>query len=114
MQLLLQWVVNAVALLVVAALFKNIRLNGFGSALVAALVIGVLNVFLGTVLHFLALPVTFLTLGLFALAINAFLFWLAGRLLAGFRVDGCFSAFFGAIVYSILTTVMTNLLFPAV
>jgi putative membrane protein len=63
------------------------------------------------VLHILALPVTFLTLGLFALVINAFLFWLAGNLLSGFVVEGFFAAFFGAIVYSILTTVMTNLLF---
>lgn len=113
MQLLLQWVVNAVALLVVAALFKNVKLKGFGSALLAALVIGVLNVFLGTILHFLALPVTFLTLGLFALVINAFLFWLAGSVLPGFEVDGCFSAFFGAIVYSILTTILSNFLFAA-
>ena len=107
----LQWVVNALALLLVAALFKNVKLKGFGSALLAALVIGILNVFLGTFLQFLALPVTFLTLGLFALVINAFLFWLAGNLLSGFVVEGFFAAFFGAIVYSILTTVMTNLLF---
>ena len=111
MNLLLQWVVNAVALLVVAAIFKNIKLKGFGSALLAALVIGILNVFLGTFLQILALPVTFLTLGLFALVINAFLFWLAGNLLSGFEVEGAFSAFFGAIVYSILTTVISNLLF---
>jgi putative membrane protein len=112
MNLLIHWVVNAVALLVVAALFKNVKLKGLGSALAAALVIGLLNVFLGTVLQFLALPITFLTLGLFALVINAFLFWLAGNLLSGFEVEGAFSAFFGSIVYSILTTAIANLVFP--
>ncbi len=114
MNMLLHWVVNALALLVVGALFKNIRVKGFGSALLGVLVIGILNVFLGPVLQFLALPVTFLTLGLFALVINSVLFWIAGSVLEGFAVEGCFAAFFGSLVYSLLTTLAGRLLFAPV
>ena len=110
MHLLVRWLVHAGALAVVAGLFPGIRLKGFGSAMIAAAIIGLLNVTLGVVLHFLALPITFLTLGLFALVINAFLFWLAGALLSGFDVEGKWTALFGSIVYTFLAHGLLHLL----
>ncbi len=112
MHLLLRWLVCAVSLLIVSKLFKGIRVKSFGSALVAAAVIGLLNAFLGPILHLLSLPLTILTLGLFALVVNAFLFWLAGVFLEGFDVEGGWTAFFGSIVYSLLTHGILAVLWP--
>src|SRR5262249_3855561 len=91
--------------------FRNIKVKGFGSAMLAVLVIGALNTFLGPILQFLGFPLTLLTLGLFALVINAFLFWAAAAMLSGFDVEGPFSAFFGSIVYSIISALLTILVF---
>ncbi|MFO0983424.1 MAG: phage holin family protein [Planctomycetota bacterium] len=108
-RLLVHWVINSISLLVVGALFRKIEVKDFGSAMIAVLVIGAFNVVLGPVLQLLALPATILTLGLFALCVNAFLFWAAGSMLRGFRVEGCFAALFGSVVYSVLTTALSQL-----
>lgn len=101
---LLVWVLCAAALMLVGQLFQGVWVKSFGSALLAALVIGLINVFLGPVLILLTFPVTLLTLGLFSFILNGFLFWLAGRLLSGFRVQGGCAAIGGAFVYSLLVT----------
>ena len=81
MTLLLVWILNAVALLVVAYVLPGIVVASFGSALLAALVLGLINMLVKPVLILLTLPITVVTLGLFLLVLNALMFWLAGSML---------------------------------
>jgi putative membrane protein len=110
MSLLLVWVINAVALLGVAYLMPSIHVASFWSALIAALVLGLVNALIRPVLVILTLPVTLLTLGLFILVINALLFWFVGSILQGFQVASFGSAFFGALLYSIISFLLSWLL----
>ncbi len=104
---LVVWLVTAVGLLIVSKLPLGIEIKDFGTALVSALVLGLLNALLRPVLGFLFFPVTFLTLGLFALVLNAFVFWLASKLVSGFHLrGGALSALIGPIVLSFLTWVI--------
>ena len=109
MKLLLIWLLNALALFIVASLVPGVRLEGFGSALVAVVVLGLVNTVVRPLFILLTLPVTFLTLGLFLFVINALLFWFAGDILSGFRVDGFLAALFGSIAYSIASWLLSSL-----
>ena len=109
MRLLLVWLVNALALIAVAYLVPSIHVASFTSALIAALVLGLVNAVIRPVLVILTLPVTVLTLGLFILVINALLFWLVGSILDGFRVAGFWGAFFGSILFSIVSWLLSSL-----
>ena len=102
MHLILSWVITAVALLVVARVVRGIEVDGFGVALVSAIVIGLVNAVLGPILQILALPITFLTLGLFAFVVNGLLLKLAAAVMPGFRINGCLPAVFGAILMSLI------------
>src|SRR6266446_8540876 len=113
MRLLLVWLVNAVALLLLPYLMFSIRVDSFATALVAALVLGLINTFIRPLLILLTLPVTLLTLGLFIFVINGLLFWLVGSFVEGFHVAGFWSAVFGAIVYSIISWALSALILPA-
>ena len=106
MRIILKWLLSAVALLAVAYLYKGVQVNSFGSALIAAAVIGLLNMVVRPVLVVLTLPVTIVTLGLFLFVINALLFWAASGLLAGFHVDGFVAALIGSLIYSLLGLVI--------
>lgn len=108
--LLLTWIINAVALLAVAFLMPSITISNFAAALIAALVLGLVNALIRPVLVFLTLPVTLLSLGFFILVINGLLFWFVGSLVPGFTVAGFWSGFFGAIVYSIISWLLSALL----
>ncbi|MGB3277143.1 MAG: phage holin family protein [Castellaniella sp.] len=110
MMLLLVWILNAVALLIVAYILPGITVASFGSALIAALVLGLLNTVIKPLLILLTLPLTIVTLGLFLLVLNALVFWFAGSVLKGFQVDGFWWAVIGAIVYSIVSTALAGLL----
>lgn len=110
MGLLLVWILNAVTLLIVAYLLPGISLASFGSALIAALVLGLLNTLVKPVLVLLTLPITVVTLGLFLLVLNALLFWFAGSILKGFQVQGFWWALAGAIVYSLISGLFSRLL----
>jgi putative membrane protein len=103
MGLLIRLVVNAVALIVVAYVVPGIHVSGFGGALLAALILGIVNAVLRPVLILLSLPLELLTLGLFTLVINALLLWLVGALHVGLTVDGFWPAFWGAIVMAIVS-----------
>lgn len=109
MTLILVWLLNAVALLIVAYLLPGITVVGFGSALVAALVLGLLNTLVKPVLVLLTLPITIVTLGLFLLVLNALVFWLAGSILRGFQVNGFWWAMAGAILYTIVSGLLSRL-----
>ena len=110
MTLLLVWILNAVALLVVAYILHGITVASFGSALIAALVLGLLNTLVKPLLIVLTLPITIVTLGLFLLVLNALVFWFAGSILKGFQVEGFWRALIGAIVYSLVSGLLSGLL----
>ena len=110
MRLLLAWVFNAMALIAVAYLVPGIRVDGFGAALVAALFLGLVNTLLRPVLVILTLPITLVTLGLFILVINGFLFWFVGSVLNGFTVSGFWNGVAGAILYSVFSWAMATLI----
>lgn len=99
---LLRWLLLAGALLLVAYLYPGVKVSGFGSALIAAAVLGLFNTLLRPLLVLLTLPVTVLTLGLFLFVINAAMFWLAAGVLSGFQVTGFVAALIGSLIYSVL------------
>lgn len=108
--LLLIWLLNAVALLAVAYLLPGIAVASFGSAMVAALVLGLLNTIIKPILVFLTLPITILTLGLFLLVLNALVFWFAGSILSGFKVNGFWWAMIGALLYTVISGLLSTVL----
>ncbi|MEA2666805.1 MAG: putative rane protein [Candidatus Eremiobacteraeota bacterium] len=109
MGFLIRLVVNALAMLCVAYIVPGVHVTGFGGALIAALILGIVNAVLRPILVILSLPLEILTLGLFTLVINALLFWLVGRLGVGLYVDGFWPAFWGAIVMSIVSWILSAL-----
>ena len=110
MNLLIAWLVNTVSLIAVAYLMPSIRVDTFVTALIAALVLGLVNAIIRPVLVLLTLPVTLLTLGLFIFVINGLLFWAVGSFVKGFVVDGFWAGFLGAIVYSLISWLLSALL----
>jgi len=103
MRLLVRWIVNAIALLVVTRVVDGIRADDFTSILVAALVLGLLNAVVRPILFILTLPITIVTLGLFVFVLNAIMFWLASAFVDGFTVSGPFPALLGALLFSVIS-----------
>ncbi|SOY39980.1 conserved hypothetical protein; putative TRANSMEMBRANE PROTEIN [Cupriavidus taiwanensis] len=110
MRLLVVWIINAVALFVLPYIIPSIHIKSFGSAMLAALVLGLVNTLIRPLLVILTLPVTLLTLGLFIFVINALLFLFVGNLLSGFTVDGFWAALLGSILYSVISWLLASLL----
>lgn len=110
MRFLLVWVLNAVALLIVAYLFPGVQVQDWMAAAVAALVLGLVNALVKPVLFILTLPVTVLTLGLFLLVLNALLFWGVASVVPGFHVTGFWAAMLGAILYSLIAWALSAIL----
>ena len=106
MRLLLHWILSAVALLIVSNLIPGFVLTGFVAALIAALVIGLINATLGLFLKVITLPLTVLTLGIFWLVINALMLELASVIVPGFHISGFTAAFVGAIVLALVNMVI--------
>ena len=100
MKMLVRWLLLAASLSLVAQIYDGVEVKDFGSALMAAFMLGVLNIFLRPILVFLTLPVTLVTLGLFLFVINAITFWAAAELLQGFNVASFPAALVGSILYS--------------
>lgn len=103
---LLTWLLTAVSLVITANLVSGFEVKDFVSALVAAVILGLVNAVIRPILVLLTLPITFVTLGLFLLIINALMIWLAGSITTGFIVNGFFPALVGSIVLSIVATVL--------
>lgn len=103
MYLLLIWFLNALALIAVANFVPGIQVDGLHSALLAAFFLGLVNTLIRPLLILLTLPVTMLTLGIFILFINGFLFWFVGSVLRGFTVDSFWHGMMGAVLYSIFS-----------
>jgi putative membrane protein len=109
LKLLLHWILSAIALLIVSRLVPGFVVRGLTPALVAALVIGLLNATLGLLLKIITFPISILTLGLFLLVINGLMILLASSIVRGFNVYGMVPAFWGAVVLALL-----GLLFRAI
>ena len=110
MRLLLTWLINAAALFALPFLMSSVTVTHFGAAVVAALVLGLVNTLVRPLLVLLTLPVTVLSLGVFILVINALLFWAVTHLVSGIAVAGFWSAFLASIVYSIISWALSTLL----
>jgi putative membrane protein len=102
MRLLLHWILSALALLVVSHLVPGFQVNGLLPALIAAVVIGLLNATLGLFLKIITIPFSILTLGIFLLVINGLMILLASAIVPGFHVVGFGPAFWGALVLALL------------
>ena len=110
MRLLLNWLLSAISLLIVSYLVPGFHLRGFTAALIAALVIGLVNATIGLFLKIITLPLTFLTLGIFWWVINALMLMFASAILSpNFVVSGFWPAFFGAIVLSLINMILKAL-----
>jgi putative membrane protein len=109
-RLLIVWLINAVALLAVPWLITSIHIDSFVAALFAALLLGLVNTVLRPLLVLLTLPVTILTLGLFIFVINGLLFMLVAAFVPGFHVAGLWSAMLGAVLYSVVSWLLSALL----
>ncbi len=113
MRLLLHWIVSALAVWIVARIVPGISVSGPVAALIAAAVIGLVNATLGLVLKILTFPLTLLTLGLFWFVINALMLELASAFVRGFQVRSFEAAFLGAIVLSIVSSLLQWLIMPS-
>lgn len=109
--LIVNWLLSALALWIVAQIIPGIRVAGFGTAMIATVVIALVNATIGFVLKVLTFPLTFLTLGLFLLVVNAFLLKLASMFVPGFAVRGFLAALIGSLVLTILSSLLRNLVF---
>jgi putative membrane protein len=106
MGLLVQWLLSAIALLIVSRIVPGFRVDGLWPALIASLVIGLLNATVGVILKIITFPFSIITLGLFLLVINGLMILLASSIVRGFTVRGFVPAFFGAVVLALLGMVI--------
>jgi putative membrane protein len=116
MKTLTRWLLLAGALLLVAYFYPGVVVTSYGAALIAALVLGLLNTLLRPILVLLTLPVTVVTLGLFLFVINELMFWAAASVLDGLTVTGFGAALIGSLIYSLcgmLIDVIVERMFPA-
>lgn len=107
--LIVKWLLTALAVFLVGYFLPGIHVADFPTALVVALVLGILNVTLRPVLKILAFPITILTLGLFAFIVNGFTFWLVGKFIDGFIIDTFWWAVLGALLVSIVSAMLNHL-----
>lgn len=110
--LLLQWLASALSLLIVGYLFDGISINGWVAILAGPVIIGLINSTLGFILKIVTFPLSLLSFGLFFLVINALMLQLATFFVPGFAVAGFWSAFFGAIVLSLINMILRGVLNP--
>ena len=103
MRVLLVWIINALSLLALPYLLTSIRIDSFYTAMIVALVLGLVNAVIRPILIVLTFPVTIVTLGLFIFVINGLLFWFVASFIEGFAVAGFWPAVFGAIGYSVIS-----------
>lgn len=109
-RLLIVWLLNAAALMAVAYFMPSIKVTSFVSALIAAFALGFVNTLIRPVLALLTLPISVLTLGFFYLVLNGLLFWMVGKLLNGFTVDGFWAAVIGGLLYGLISWALALLI----
>ena len=106
--IVLRWLILTLAIMVASYLIEGIEVRGFGSALLAAAIVGILNAFFRPVLIILTLPINILTLGLFTFVINALLLMMASGVIGGFEVHGFWAALWGSLVISLVSWVLSS------
>jgi putative membrane protein len=111
LSLLVGWLIGALSLMIVAYIIPGFRVATFGSALIAALVIGLVNATIGLLLKVVTFPLSFLTFGLFLFVINALMLLLSASLVSGFAIDGFLPALLGAVVLSLVHSVLRQIVF---
>ena len=111
---LIKWFVNVIALFIVVHTIAGVSVDSWQTTIVAALVLGMLNAFLRPFFIMLTLPFNILSLGVLTLFINGFMFYLAARFVKGFSVSGFWSAFWAALLFSIVSFVLNLLFMPKV
>jgi putative membrane protein len=104
--IIIRWIITTLAIMVVPHLVSGVSVEGFGTALAAAAILGVLNALVRPILIILTLPLTVLTLGIFILVINALLFQLAGAVVSGFHIASFWSAILGSLIVSAVSWIM--------
>lgn len=107
---IIRWLINAVLLMLIPYIVPGVDIKNFFTALVAALILAFVNAIIKPVLVLLTLPVTVITLGLFILIINAFMFWMVSSVVKGFEITGFWPAFFAALVFSIFSIALNYFL----
>ncbi|MCG2585886.1 phage holin family protein [Massilia sp. TS11] len=110
MRLLLTWLINAAALMALPYLMESVQVSSIGAALVAALVLGLVNTLIRPVLVLFTLPVTMVSMGLFILIINGFLMWTVAYWVEGFRIASFWSAVGAALLYSVISWALSTIL----
>jgi putative membrane protein len=106
--ILLRWLITTIAVLTIPYVVSGVQVNGIGSALFAAAILGILNAIVRPLLIILTLPLTIFTLGFFILVINALLFQIAGAIVPGLEVASFWSAFFASLLVSIVSWLMNS------
>ncbi len=107
--LLIRWAINAVALYLTTLVVPGVRVTDFGGAIVAALVLGIVNAVIRPVLLILTLPINILTLGLFTFVVNAVMLYIVAGVTHRLQLDGFLAAFIGAIVLSVISFILSHL-----
>lgn len=111
MVLIISWILSALSLIIVAHIIPGFVIKSFWSALLAAVVIGLINATIGFILKILTLPLSIITFGIFLWVINAIMLKFATLFVPGFEVKGFWAAFFGAIVLSVLNMILKSIVF---
>lgn len=106
--LLISWIITAASLLVVSFVMPGFHVAGITSALIAAVVIGLVNATIGLLVKIVTFPISVITLGLFLLVINALMLMLSARIVEGFVISGFWAAFFGSIVLSLVNSLLSS------
>ncbi|HVP44938.1 MAG TPA: phage holin family protein [Bryobacteraceae bacterium] len=104
--LLVNWLLSAVSLVIIAAIVPGIEIEGFGTAMIAAVLIALVNVTLGLLLKIVTFPLTIVTFGLFLIVINALMLKVAAAMMPGFRVRGCLPAVLGAVLLGLVNSLL--------
>lgn len=108
--LLIKWIINSLAMLIVTYIVKGIEVASPITAIVAAFVLGIINAFLRPFIILITLPINIFTLGIFTFFINGFLFYLVSKIVKGFIITGFWPAFFGALLFSIISLFLSLLI----
>ena len=110
MDFLMRWVINALSIFIVANVVKGIEVSNTATVLVIALVLGIINAFLRPLIILITLPINILTLGVFTFFINGALFYLVSKIVKGFVITGFWTAFWGYILFSIISFLLSLLI----
>jgi putative membrane protein len=107
---MLKWfLINTITLLIIAKILPGFVIESWQNAILAVIIIGIINITIKPILSLLTLPITLLTLGIFSFVLNALLLLLAARITPGFKIDGFMTAFFASLLMTLIATVLDRL-----